>query len=85
MPGMKACQIDPRDAVSLVLNPVYRVYFWDSDGACDEWRLEDATWEDVAAWSSARLKGREATVWVEVPHPEGVVLHRITGPGKASA
>lgn len=82
MLGMKVRQIDPRDAVSLVLDPVYRVYFWGSDGACDEWRLEDATWEEVAAWSSAHRKGRDATVWVEVPHPEGVVLHRITGPDR---
>lgn len=83
MSGIKARHIDPRDAVSHVSDPVYRVYFWDSSGACDEWRLEDATWEEVSAWAAAHLEGRVATVWIEVPDPEGVVLHRITGPDRA--
>lgn len=73
---MQASQIDPRTATSELDDPAYRVYFVDSTGATDEWRLEGApSVEDVIGW--ARSDGRKFTVFAEWPRPSGPGLIRL--------
>ena len=82
--GITATQIDPRDETWPVDQPPYRVYFWDTDAACDEWELEGCDVDGALAWAADAADGRTFTVYSVVRGPGGlgpneVALARLFG------
>ena len=70
---MKQSPIDPRNTISEDDNPSYRVYFWLSETAVDEWRLTEVeNVLEVIAWADGR--GWPYQLFVEWPHHAGQVL-----------
>lgn len=80
--------VDPRYTNVEDLQPVYRVDFWDADGASEEWRLTEALHvHEVLSWADRHSKGREASICVEYEYQQDgertVVLLRLSGPEPA--
>jgi len=75
--------VDPRDQVSEVDDPAYRVYFWPSPTACEEWELREADLDEVLEWVAADGAGRPHSLWVSIPDVSdvrsGVRLIRLRG------
>jgi hypothetical protein len=86
---MLAQPVDPRDQRWEVPQPVYRVYFWESQTpgragsgwTSDEWRLEDTDIDEVLQWAQARASSRRFVVYVEVTggQPDDLGLVRLLG------
>ncbi|MDR6573620.1 MULTISPECIES: hypothetical protein [unclassified Curtobacterium] len=64
--GLRAQQVDPRDVQTEYETSVYRVYFVDSNGSTDEYRLEGADdVRQVLAWADEHAAGRGFDLYVE--------------------
>jgi hypothetical protein len=74
-----AQQIDPRDETWEVYDPAYRVYFWDTDAACDEWELIGCDVEAALRWAREAAEGRTFTLHATVQTPGELGLIRLTG------
>lgn len=75
-----ATAIDPRDANWLDNSPAYRVYFFDSVGAADEWRLSCAgSVSEVIAWANDTAGGRLFVMYVECRTEQGIGIIRLKG------
>lgn len=65
--AIEAAQVDPRDTAWEVAGPAYRVYFYDSDQAADEWRLTGASSvKEILDWADGSARGRRYVIYVEV-------------------
>lgn len=74
---MKHRIIDPRDGVSEIDFPAYRVYFFDSDGATEEWQLVEARdVSEVIVWADSQQ--RTYKLYVEWPLATGAGLALIS-------
>ncbi|MET2012917.1 hypothetical protein ABXJ56_15345 [Microbacterium chocolatum] len=63
---VRARIVDPRTADQEIDDPVYRVYFVESDGATEEWQLSNVeTVEEALSW--AREDGRRFDLYAEYP------------------
>ena len=71
--------IDPRDQTWAEGEPAYRVYFWDSTAACEEWELAGCDVEDALRWAHGSAGGRTFTLYVTVPSPGELGLVRLSG------
>lgn len=85
---MIATSIDPRYTNEQDLSPVYRVDFWEHDGASDEWRLTEVTEaQEVFDWVKLNARGRKASICIEYSYLNGeqstTVLLRLSGPAPA--
>jgi len=74
-----ATQVDPRDETWEEWDPAYRVYFWDSASACDEWELVGCEVEEALRWANASAHGRPFTLHAVVKQPGDVGLIRLFG------
>lgn len=75
-----ARQIDPRDQTWEEDHPAYRVYFWDSNSACDEWELEGCDVEAALRWAQDSASGRTFTLYATVADAPGELgLIRLSG------
>jgi hypothetical protein len=67
---MQVRQVDPRDTLWEVSQPVYRVYFWgrqtplraNSGWTSDEWQIEDADIHEVLNWAHDNAAGRRYVI-----------------------
>lgn len=65
--------IDPRDAVSEIESPIFRVHFVDADGSEEEWQLTDAAGAlEAIGWADSFK--RPYRLYVEWPVSTGVGL-----------
>lgn len=85
---MIARSIDPRYSHEEELAPVYRVDFWEHDGASDEWRLTEVKdVHEIFDWVNSNSGGREASICLEYSYLSGTrnttVLLRLSGPEPA--
>lgn len=64
---MKVYGIDPRLYTTELHHVRYRVNFWDTNMASDEWELDEADVDEVLAWVEENAKGRTYSVWAVVP------------------
>ena len=70
--------IDPRDGVTEVDFPAYRVYFSDSHGAPEEWQLTGSrSVLEVVEWADAEVGQRSYRLYAEWPLSTGVGLVRL--------
>lgn len=78
---MKAEAVDPRDIGRETNADVYRVYFHDSNGASDEWRISEVeSVSDVITWATQNAEDRTYVLYVEVPLPgENRMLVQLAG------
>ena len=75
-----ATAIDPTDASWLDNSPTYRVYFFDSAGAADEWRLSCAgSVDEVITWANDTAGGRLFVMYVEYRTERGIGIIRLSG------
>jgi len=78
--ALSARQIDPRDQTWGEDDPAYRVYFWDSNSACDEWELEGCDVEAALRWAQDSAAGRTFTLYATVSDaPRELGLIRLSG------
>lgn len=77
--AITARQIDPRDQTWEVWDPSYRVYFWDSDHACDEWELVGCDVDEALRWAEESAHARPFTLHAVVQHPGELGLIRLLG------
>jgi hypothetical protein len=94
MSAMQAAPIDPRTTRWEIVEPAYRVYFWeptsedpDAMWASDEWRLTETDIHEVLAWADTHGRGRRVTSWIEVDRDGEAGLIRLSGwePTRADA
>jgi hypothetical protein len=72
--------IDPRDTNWEQDQPTYRVYFFDENGASNEWQLTNAdSVHTVVEWAESNASGRTFVIYVEVQVPQGDGLIRVVG------
>jgi hypothetical protein len=72
--------VDPRDQRWGIDHPRYRVYFWSSDSACDEYELSGGDVHEVIAWAEERSRGGgHYVLYAVVPDDDGVGLIRLAG------
>lgn len=70
---MRATPVDPRDILGEIENTVYRVYFIESGGRTDEWRLQYcADVNEALAW--ARQRDIPFDFYAEYPVVNGLAL-----------
>ncbi len=62
--NLNARLIDPRDQTWEVDHPRYRVYFWDSSSAGEEWELDGCDVEGALRWAQDSAGGRPFTFYV---------------------
>jgi hypothetical protein len=75
-----ALAVDPRDSSWSVDRPIYRVYFFGTAGASDEWRLDGAdSIHQIIEWADANASGRDYVVYVEVGGTPSRGLVRLVG------
>lgn len=78
MPAI-ARQIDPRDTSWEESEPAYRVYFNESDGSSEEWRITGVdSVNEVTEWADQQTHGRTYILYVEV-RQDGTGLVRLSG------
>ncbi len=72
---MKSQLIDPRDGVSEVDSPGYRVYFADSHGSTEEWKLTECRHVlEAIEWAETVARRRSFCLYAEWPLSTGVGL-----------
>lgn len=77
---MRVVGHDPRDTNSQVLDPAYRVDFWDGDGASDSYRFTDVKdVTEVLDWAQKNANGREISLCVEDRELDRLTLIRVFG------
>lgn len=78
--ALSARQIDPRDQTWGEHEPAYRVYFWDSNCACDEWQLDGCDVGEALQWAQGSANGRTFTLYATVADRPGELgLIRLSG------
>lgn len=78
--SLKAYGVDPRYVTQEILDPVYRVDFWDEHCASDENRIDHAqSVQDVLAWAETNRRGRYVVIWVEYRDGDVTGLTRLHG------
>jgi hypothetical protein len=77
--ALTARQVDPRDETWEVYDPAYRVYFWDTNSASDEWELTGCDVEAALRWAHHAADGRTFTLYATVQTPGELGLIRLTG------
>jgi hypothetical protein len=82
-----AALVDPRDVSVEYQDPIYRVYFFDSHGASQEWRLSDVpSVSDALSWAREHAAGRTYVLYLEVElGPGTTALARLLGDDPNSA
>ena len=76
--ALKSRMIDPRDGVSEIDLPGYRVYFIDSHGATEEWLLTECrSVLEAIAWADTAARQRSYHLYAEWPLSTGIGLVRL--------
>lgn len=75
---MEIRTVDPRDQEWVIPDPKYRVYFFDSKGASDEYELEGADVAEVLEWAETERGDRTFVLYACVPHDRSGLL-RLAG------
>lgn len=66
VPPVSATPVDPRDQTWESESARYRVYFYDADGASDEWELSDVDAPEAFMWAQHTCAGRRYNVYLRV-------------------
>lgn len=76
--ALKSRMIDPRDGVSEIDFPGYRVYFVDSHGATEEWLLTECrSVLEAIDWADTEARQRSYHLYAEWPLSTGIGLVRL--------
>lgn len=76
--ALKSRMIDPRDGVSEIDFPGYRVYFIDSHGATEEWLLTEChSVLEAIDWADTAARQRSYYLYAEWPLSTGIGLVRL--------
>jgi hypothetical protein len=75
---MEIRSVDPRDQEWEIPHPTYRVYFFDSKGASDEYELAGADVAEVLTWAETHRRDRTFVLYACVPY-NGFGLLRLGG------
>lgn len=67
---LRATLVDPRDIVSEIETPVFRVYFMNRMNASSEHRLENCDVEAALQWARENQEDRSYDLWVEYPNSD---------------
>lgn len=75
MTEMTARPVDPRSANQAVELPVYRVDFWDTEAASDEWLIERAaSYAEVLEWAGEHANQRSFVIYVQAAADSTTIL-----------